>query len=273
MVNRRDICLAVCITVTAVLLAVALIYYNVASIAPKENRPLAALFLKNTFNSGKQWLWAGSPEAVTSILWDYRGIDTVYETTVFFLAIIGSIALVRTMKLSYGASGSGTGLTVIAKTVTKIIFATIPIVAFSIAVHGHLTPGGGFQGGSAFAVAPLLVIAALSLRVLVERGWDKEKLLAIRTTGLLLVGIIAVIVLALSAAKGVVAYVLQNQPKPWAPAGLSAVIDLLGNPVLLSGTLFWLNVSEFLAVSAGLSLVFVLLASPTPLLDKEVEGK
>lgn len=273
MINGRNICLAVCITVTVILLAIALIHYNIASIAPEGNRPLAVLFLENTFNSERWWLWAGSPEIVTSILWDYRGIDTVYETTVLFLAIIGSIALVRTMKLSHGTSNNSTGLTVIAKTITKIIFATIPIVAFSIAVHGHLTPGGGFQGGSVFAVAPLLVIAALSLRAIVERGWSKEKLLAIRTTGLLLVGVIAIIVLALSAAKGIVAYVIQNQPKPWAPAGLSAVIDFLENPVLLSGTLFWLNISEFLAVGAGLSLVFVLLASPTPLLDKEVEEK
>ena len=270
-VNKRNICLAMCITITAILFAVMLIHYNVASIAPMENRPLAKIFLENTFNTLKNYLWAGSPEVVTSILWDYRGIDTIYETVVFFLAIIGSVALVRTLKLTSNIKGEG--LTVIAKTVTKIIFATIPIVAFSIAIHGHLTPGGGFQGGSAFAVAPLLVIAAFSLRFLVQRGWDKEKLLVLRTTGLLLIGLIAVIALLTAVAKGIIGYVMQNQPKPWAPTGFPVTINFLGSQVLISGTLLWLNISEFLAVGAGLSLVFVLLTTHTSLLHEEVGKK
>lgn len=271
--EKRILCLGVCITITALILAIALIYTGVVPLAPVGNRPLAVMFLESTFNVKKWWLWAGSPEVVTSILWDYRGIDTVYETTVFFLAIIGAIAVVRTMKLFPETSGEGKGLTVIAKTITKITFAAIPIIAFSIAVHGHLTPGGGFQAGSAFAVAPLLVIAALSLRLLVERGWRKERLLALRTTGLIFVGIIAIIVPIIALLRHSIAYIMQNQPKPWAPVGLSAIVDLLGVKALLSGTLFWLNLSEFLAVSAGLSLVFVLLAAPTKNFDKEVKAQ
>ncbi len=272
MVKLKDVCIGLSLAVVAAIVSYLIISYNIASVAPEANRPLANMFLENVFNSEKWWLWAGSPEAVTSILWDYRGIDTVYETAVFFLAIIASIALVRTLKLTPETSGRGFGLTVIAKTVTNIVFASIPIVAYSIAVHGHLTPGGGFQGGSAFAVAPLLAISVFSLRVIVMRGWSKDRLLALRTTGLLLIGLIAIIVVALSALKGIIAYVMQNQPKPWAPAGLSAIVDFI-NPTLISGTLFWLNISEFLAVGAGLSLVFVLLVSPTKMLDVEVEEK
>ncbi len=269
--EKRLICLGACITVTAFILAFALIYTGIVPLAPTGNRPLATMFLESTFNAEKWWIWAGSPEVVTSILWDYRGIDTVYETTVFFLAIIGAITVVRTMKLLPETSGKGKGLTVIAKTITKITFAAIPIIAFSIAVHGHLTPGGGFQAGSAFAVAPLLVIAALSLRLLVERGWEKERLLALRTTGLILIGIIAIIVPVLAILRHSIAYIMQNQAKLWAPAGLSAIVNVFGIKSLLSGTLFWLNLSEFLAVSAGLSLVFVLLAAPTKNFDKEVK--
>ena len=68
-----------------------------------------------------------------------------------------------------------------------------------------------------------------------------------------------------------IAYIMQNQAKLWAPAGLSAIVNVFGIKSLLSGTLFWLNLSEFLAVSAGLSLVFVLLAAPTKNFDKEVK--
>ncbi|NJE47961.1 sodium:proton antiporter, partial [Thermococcus sp. GR7] len=107
-----------------------------------------------------------SPEVVTSILWDYRGIDTLFETAVFFLAIIGSLTVFRlTKEQEKEVKTEPTQvepLPLPIRTVTKVIVAMILAVSASIALHGHLTPGGGFQGGSALAVAPLLIIAAYS---------------------------------------------------------------------------------------------------------------
>jgi formate hydrogenlyase subunit 6/NADH:ubiquinone oxidoreductase subunit I len=34
-----------------------------------------------------------SPKAVTAIVWDFRGLDTYFETSVLFIAIAGLIAL------------------------------------------------------------------------------------------------------------------------------------------------------------------------------------
>ncbi len=266
-----DLLLATGLIFLSLIMTYALITSGTLPLAPQELTSLASYFLFHSFNSESP-LWAGSPEVVSAILWDYRGIDTVYETVVFFLAIIGSVALLRGVKLLPETAGSGKGLTVVAKTVTKITFATIPIIAFSIAVHGHLTPGGGFQAGSTFAVAPLLMIAAMSLRVLVGRGWSKERLLAIRSAGLILIVITAVAVLLASLYLGVRGYILQNMPKPYAVLGMPLQVPLLATVALFSGSIFWLNLFEFIAVSAGLSLVFVLLTVPTKVMDSEVRS-
>src|SRR5512136_2629149 len=55
-------------------------------------RKLAEFYANNTLNINDKYLWSASPEAVTAIVWDYRGFDTLFETSVFFLAIIACVA-------------------------------------------------------------------------------------------------------------------------------------------------------------------------------------
>ncbi|OYT59275.1 MAG: hypothetical protein B6U75_04165 [Desulfurococcales archaeon ex4484_217_1] len=100
------------------------------------------------------------------MVWDYRGYDTLYETSVFFLAIIGAIAVFRIPKVKdVFTKGilSGKGLSLIVKTITKLVIAFVLIVSIAIAVHGNLTPGGGFQAGSAISIATLLALFKTSL--------------------------------------------------------------------------------------------------------------
>ncbi|MBU0497780.1 MAG: hypothetical protein KKG04_07495 [Candidatus Thermoplasmatota archaeon] len=46
----------------------------------------------------------------------------------------------------------------IVKTATRAVFPMIIIFGISIILYGHLTPGGGFQGGVILTMAVLLVI-------------------------------------------------------------------------------------------------------------------
>lgn len=253
--------------VLAGLIILALVYLLVSLaiiiVPPQEdNRWLASWFLETTYNSERKELWSASPEVVTSILWDYRGLDTVYETSVFFFAIIGGLMLVRSVKIDPSKLGIR-GMSVISKTVTKIVLVSIPVVAVSVALHGHLTPGGGFQGGSIFAVASLLAIVALGVGFLYRRGWSKVRLLGFRTMGLIIISIVIMAVFITGLTIGATGYIVQNQWKPWAPIGYGYLINLglLGN-VLYSGSLIFLNIAEFLAVSAGLSLAFIIMALP-----------
>ncbi len=220
-------------------------------------RGLAEYYLVHAYNPWNKLSTVMSPEAVTSIVWDFRGLDTVFETAVFYLAIIGSIALARGV-FKYSKPRGELGLSLIVKTVTRITAVMIIAVAASIALHGHLTPGGGFQGGATAAVAPVLILFIFSQYYLLERGISKNLLLHIRSLGLTGIGLVAIIAYLIGASIGVHAYVLQNQPKPGTGIGLPAYI----NGQLISGSLWFFNISEFFAVMAGFTIVFLLITIP-----------
>ena len=52
------------------------------------------------------------------------------------------------------------GLSPIVRTVAALIFPFILIFSFYVIMHGHLTPGGGFQGGAIGASAIVMLIVA-----------------------------------------------------------------------------------------------------------------
>jgi len=56
------------------------------------------------------------------------------------------------------------GMTLIVKTVTRISVWVILLYGIYIILHGHLTPGGGFQGGVILALAFLNVLLAYGRR-------------------------------------------------------------------------------------------------------------
>ncbi len=222
-------------------------YYVSQNITPQKNlHPLGEFYLKNSYFGEYS---AKSPEAVTSIVWDYRGVDTLFETAVFFLAIIGSLTLFRLGREQAEEAKQGEPKPELPEPVcviTKIIVAMILTVSASIALHGQLTPGGGFQGGSALAVAPLLIIATYTKYALEKNGLDKTRAIIIRSIGLLGVALTALVPLLLNG------YFMQNQSI--FPG------EALGVP--LGGSLVLYNLFEFLAVGAGFTAVFLLLAIP-----------
>lgn len=231
-------------------------------------RPLAEFYLNYSLNPYSQAFWAASPEVVTAMLWDYRGLDTVFESTVFFLAIVGSASVFRFASAalsSFEAERRGRGeegLSVIVRVVTRIVFVLIVALSTSIALHGTITPGGGFQSGSIFSIAPLLAIAAFSRRFVEKLGITRDFCIATNAAGLIAISIIALAPLA-SALSGLAnAYIIQNQPKPWpwpfsAPFGYPVQLGLL-----MAGSLTLFNLAEYFAVSFGFTLTFVILSIP-----------
>jgi len=254
---------------TAMGIAIALLLLNVMAVillggtahTPSAGiRPLAEFYLKHCINVYNTTWWTSSPAAVTSMLWDYRGIDTYYETSVFFLAIIGGVALFRIAEVKLKAENEGggreLGLSIIVKTSTRITFPLILIVSVSIALHGHLNPGGGFQAGSILAVGPLLLIASFSRRYLEDRlKFSRAKCIALFTVGLVLIALVAALPLAIGGA------LMQNQPKYWSPKSPWGLLTKIG-PFELSGTIFFLDIAELLAVGFGFTLLFLLLSMP-----------
>lgn len=228
---------------------------------PKEDiRPIAKFYLYYAINWYEKKFWAASPEAVNSMVWDYRGYDTLYETSVFFLAIIGAIAVFRIPGVKDVFSKgilSGKGLSLIVKTITKLVIAFVLIVSIAIAVHGNLTPGGGFQAGSAISITTLLAIAVFSRIFLEERKITTKLMLPIRVLGVLGIGLLA-LGPALIALSGIMSFVIQNQPKPWANWGFAPGIG----PFWFSGNQFFYNFFEFIAVGAGFTVIYLVFSIP-----------
>ena len=61
-----------------------------------ENKHVAEFYLENGLNITK------SPNIVNSIVWDFRGYDTLGEETVLFCAALGVFMIIRSKK--YGRS-------------------------------------------------------------------------------------------------------------------------------------------------------------------------
>jgi multicomponent Na+:H+ antiporter subunit B len=81
----------------------------------------------------------------------------------------------------------------IVRTAASILFPAILIFGLYIVAHGHLTPGGGFQGGAVIATGGALVIVAYSYQEIT--GWlSKKVLMGQEVVGLL--GFIGVALLA-----------------------------------------------------------------------------
>lgn len=101
---------------------------------------------------------SGSANIVTSVIVNYRSFDTLGEVTVLFLAATGLGAVLYSKKekdLIVENDGS-----LILVTGVKILFPLLLLLGAYIFIHGHLTPGGGFQGGAVIATAFLLLFLA-----------------------------------------------------------------------------------------------------------------
>jgi multicomponent Na+:H+ antiporter subunit B len=83
----------------------------------------------------------------------------------------------------------------IVRTAADIIYPFILIFGLYVVAHGHLTPGGGFQGGAVIATGGALVIVAYSYAEV--REWFSGKVLMGQEV-IGLVGFIGVALLALA---------------------------------------------------------------------------
>jgi multicomponent Na+:H+ antiporter subunit B len=98
-----------------------------------------------------------SANAVTSVVTYFRGFDTLGEVTILFLSIFG---------VSLGLEDFKDKLNIFSyeNTLLKIgvdtLFPIIILFGIYVIIHGHLSPGGGFQGGVIIASGFLLMFLA-----------------------------------------------------------------------------------------------------------------
>ncbi len=102
----------------------------------------------------------GAANIVTAVVLGYRGIDTLGELSILFAAATaGGFVLGRRQAKPGGSSTREHGGFILGAG-SDLLFPLLLVVGLYIVLHGHLTPGGGFQGGVILATAFFLPVLA-----------------------------------------------------------------------------------------------------------------
>jgi multicomponent Na+:H+ antiporter subunit B len=138
---------------------VALIFASIAISYTEQQalRPLAESYVRLVPQD------LGAPNVITGILLTYRAFDTLGEVAVLFMVAAG-------VGLVLGASAKGesaeaesekaTPASEIVQSAAQIMVPLIAIFAAYIIMNGHISAGGGFQGGAVIASAVMLLLLA-----------------------------------------------------------------------------------------------------------------
>lgn len=116
--------------------------------AREELSPLARSYVEGSVQD------LNSPNVVTSVVVTYRGLDTIGEVTVLFLATLGVGFLLQNKKQKSAKRSVSENI----KTTSSFLVSLIMVLGVYIFTHGHLSPGGGFQGGVVIASGFLLLV-------------------------------------------------------------------------------------------------------------------
>jgi len=103
----------------------------------------------------------GAPNLVTAVVVTYRGLDTLGEVTVLFISAAGvGLMLRRRQQVSVEAEDKKPASEIVV-TAAQLLMPMVFLFGVYVFVNGHLSPGGGFQGGAIIAAGSLLLLLAL----------------------------------------------------------------------------------------------------------------
>jgi multicomponent Na+:H+ antiporter subunit B len=96
----------------------------------------------------------GVANAVTTVVVFFRGFDTLGEIAVLFIAALGIGLMLSTHCKTPHKEESN----FILQKASKLLFPIIMLFGVYVMIYGHLSPGGGFQGGVIIASGVLLLL-------------------------------------------------------------------------------------------------------------------
>ena len=127
--------------------------------SPTELLPIARKYVED--GPGE----LGAQNLVTSVVVTYRGLDTLGEVTVLFIATAGVGFFLRRDK-GKSTNKKKRDASEILISGSDVLLPLIFLFGAYIFIHGHLTPGGGFQGGVVIASGiVLLMLSNVSLKL------------------------------------------------------------------------------------------------------------
>ncbi|MEP6952566.1 MAG: MnhB domain-containing protein [Solirubrobacteraceae bacterium] len=177
---------------------------------------------------------------VSAITFDVRGFDTLGEEFILFAAVCGAAALLRARRRERGDDAprpSRPEPSFAARTVGGALVAPVLVLFAYVTLHGHISPGGGFQGGVVGAGALLLAYAA-GQTVRLKRGGTMAALEVTEAVG-------GAAFLALAIGTLVAAGAMLQNDLPLGTAGM----------LLSAGTIPIGNIAVGVEVAGGVALV------------------
>jgi multicomponent Na+:H+ antiporter subunit B len=181
---------------------------------------------------------------VAAVTFDYRGVDTMGEEYILFAAVIGVAILLRAQRDETeqppdedAADRQAPETSNAVRVVGLALVGPVVLFGIYIVAHGHLSPGGGFQGGVVLATGALLVY--LSGEYVTLRRVSPERLLD------------------LAESAGAAGYVAIGLLGVATGATFLANVLPLGQPgaLLSSGTIPLINLTVGLEVAGGFVLL------------------
>ena len=147
----------------------ALVFFKLAT-NYSENSELSKLGHYYADNGPRE---LGAPNLVTAVVVSYRGLDTLGEVTVLFISAAGVGLLLRRTRrrdddedLEQGDRAEETAgvhkpASEIVETATELLLPMVILFGVYVFLNGHLSPGGGFQGGAIIASGTMFLLLAL----------------------------------------------------------------------------------------------------------------
>lgn len=197
---------------------------------------------------------------VSAVNFDFRGIDTLGEEIMLVAAVTGAVLLLRGIRgenLSARPAAASRPSRQRAEStvlVSRLLGPLVLLFGFYMAMHGMTTPGGGFQGGVAFASGLLLLYVGEGYR-----AWRE----LLRSP-----------ILAAAEGGGALLFALAGfLPMAEGKAYMQNVLPLGTIRDVFSGGLMLVeNVGVAFAVAAGFTILFLEFLEETRALDDEDRG-
>ena len=150
---------------------------------------------------------------------------------------------------------SGQGMSKIVQTIASITFPFVMIYGLYVIAHGHLTPGGGFQGGAVVASGLAMMLVAFGAPWVLDRLKEKH-LSTLESLGGL--GFIGIAFLGL-----IIGGVFFNNFLVGNPYLFGTVSDSAAANLNTAGVLPFMNFFVGLKVIAGLFAIVLVMAYAT----------
>ncbi|MEU2085569.1 MnhB domain-containing protein [Streptomyces albus] len=107
-----------------------------------------------------------SANAVASVNFDQRAFDTMGEQAVFFGSVLGTVVVLRQAGDEHRTAPEPAFVSAPVRRYALLVLPVTVLTGLYVIAHGHLSPGGGFQGGVVAATALHLLYIAIDYRAL-----------------------------------------------------------------------------------------------------------